>query len=170
MSYIYTIWIIAYALNLYYCAKLLKSLSYPFFPLPLIKFKTLLYLIFCVPILEELFFRLSLIGFLKEYDIGQYHIVSSCIFGLCHIFGLNKNNRHIKFFQIISTSFLGYYLSLCDNLFLVIFLHMAYNFIGILFIHITYLCYHEQYISKSTYKHKSRIIYAFQICKYILFL
>jgi len=117
-----------------------------------------------VPILEELFFRISLIGILKEYDVPHYNFISSFLFGFSHFSNMNEHNKPIVLLQVISTTFLGYYISLFDNLLVAIFLHMFYNIISISVLNCIFLYYSNPNILGH------RITKILKIIKYVIFL
>ena len=79
-----------------------------------------------IPLFEEAFFR----GILKQYlaDIPFNNIINGLLFGLTHIhnYVLTKS-LYITAIQVLSTSYLGYYLVQLDSFMMSYFVHCLYN-------------------------------------------
>lgn len=97
------------------------------------------YIIFVIPILEEILFR-SLIVNLCIYNYcvinwTYYKIGISIIFGLAHILNYYDIScqdipKKYSIFQVINTTILGYILINLDNIIYAILYHSLYNFMG----------------------------------------
>ncbi len=115
--------------------------------IPMLNFKNSLREIFAIglmmPLLEESLFRGVLKQYLADYTYGN--IINSLLFGLAHAQNILVADINIVLYQIVSASYVGYYLVQQDNFGHAFLIHACYN------MSCTIITYSYVYYNKDNY-------------------
>ena len=105
--------------------------------------KTLLLLGLVTPLLEEALFRSVLKQYLDGFFCMEYaNYINALLFGLVHASNyIISKNILITLFQIISTTYLGYYVVQFENFLYAFLTHATYNICIVFFGYVTYILY-----------------------------